>query len=182
MWTAANMCQLLLGIMTLQTATQELEGARSHLSTLCSVGKGEGCRRPPDNYGEEEEEEEEEERLQWEEANNRVKALRIKRFRGWLLVLKSLADLMSSTSQTGIQIHKRFPKAIGSWMHDGTIGLSGVLSSLIACFWKFPAAVSKGKSEFQDQQLVRNTAAAIFAFMQMSALLKNRPRPASSKA
>mmetsp|Transcript_70004 Transcript_70004/g.137623 ORF Transcript_70004/g.137623 Transcript_70004/m.137623 type:complete len:326 (+) Transcript_70004:30-1007(+) len=158
-WSAGNVCQVLFGVVTLRNAAEEIKQARSLLGRLSQQTSEEAddARPPPRQQ-------------QCDEIHCRLKTLRLKRFKGWLLVVKGFADLFTSSSMPGMELHKRFPNAVGGWMHDGTIGASGVLAAALLLFTKFPAKAQS--KEAQPHQTERNTAAAIVAYMQMSTLLK----------
>ena len=70
----------------------------------------------------------------------------------------------------GVELQKRFPKVFG-WFNDGSVGISGVISSLCVLFNCYPSKKDLGGKEgWQPFQVERNAASAVFAFMQMNAL------------
>jgi hypothetical protein len=151
MWSAGNICQILLGIQSLRKSTSTISEIREELLAVPSQLQGEPVKE--------------------------IRVLRIQRFKGWLQVTKGLADLATSTSMTGLEIHKRYP-LIFHWLNEPVIGFSGILSASIVLLSNFPtqstAAASKGGG-CEKLQKERNTALAIFAYMQLSTLFKARP-------
>ena len=67
-----------------------------------------------------------------------LKEFRVQRFRGWLICVKGVADLICSTTMPGPEVRRRFP-ALCAWMNDGVVSMAGLCSALIVCFNRFPS-------------------------------------------
>jgi hypothetical protein len=148
-WTAGNICQLLLGILTLQRSSKGIAEVRSELSSCAAVGAG-----------------------NIEALKAKIQAMRVLRFKGWVIVVKSLADLVTSSSMNGVELQKRFPSLFG-WMNDGTVGISGVVSASCFLFNAFPTKKDLGGKEgWQSMQTSRNSASMIFGLMQLISATK----------
>jgi len=164
-WTTGNVCQFLLGLATLSEAKKGIDAARDELDNLgkTTSESADDPRPPPAS----------DLRAAMEA---RIKALRLKRFKGWLLLVKALADFITSANMAGVNIRKRLPGLFG-WCNDGVVGASGVLSALIVCFNLFPAKKDGTDAGlgWQPMQSERNAAAAVFTFMQMRTLIANSP-------
>lgn len=149
-WSLGNICQILLGFHTLRKAATGIASVREELRAASAQLKG--------------------------ELEARLKALQIQRFKGWILILKGIADMCTSGSMPGPELQKRFP-ALFSWLNEPVIGLSGVISSACVLLTNFPtkaASVGKEPGGLQTHQNERNAAAAIFAFMQVSTMIRAR--------
>ena len=71
----------------------------------------------------------------------------------------------------GPELQKRAPIFFG-WLNDGTVGVAGAFSSLCVMFSQFPSAQGDGRSKMQPFQSQRNGAAAVFALMQLSSIVR----------
>jgi len=151
MWSAGNICQILLGIHILRKSASRISEVRKKLVAVPSQLQG--------------------------ELMKDIEVLRIQRFKGWLQVTKGLADLTTSSSMTGMELQRRYPMIFG-WLSEPVIGFSGILSASIVLLSNFPASSNAAVKEgggCEKIQKERNIALAIFAYMQISALFKARP-------
>jgi hypothetical protein len=182
----SNVAQIILGFMNLRRAAIGIREVREQLNALLTRSDGGdsgGSSGAAGVAAGDEADGKEEDRQALE---SQLKSFFIMRFQGWLLTLKGLCDLMSSCAMNGPRLQKRFPKTFG-WLNDGTVGVAGFISGMIVVFNYFPTKQKitevGWKDGKQSLQRERNLAAAVFAAMQCSAMLRGyRPRPSLPKA
>jgi hypothetical protein len=149
-WSVGNVCQILLGVEALRKSAIAITKIREKLATAPTQLRG--------------------------ELEEGIQVLRVQRFKGWLQVAKGFADLVTSGSMAGLEVQKRFPSMFG-WLSEPAIGLSGVVSASAVLLNNFPTrATAAGKEEggWETLQKERNIATAVFAYMQLSTLIKAR--------
>ena len=149
-WSISNVSQILRGLLTIRRTTESFNGVDRALQAL---GPGE---------------EEERARLAAD-----LRRLRVKRFGGWLMLIKGIADLITSSNMSGPKVNKRFPGICG-WMNEGIIGISGVVSALVVVFNKFPNKPAGAIEKAQPRQAERNAMGFIFGLMQVITLWNAR--------
>jgi len=170
-WCVCNVAQILRGELALRNAAAEITRVRRDLEAL----------GPRDGAGEADAQRE----ARVTALEEELRALRVQRFNGWVLLFKGVADMACAGNMPGPELRRRFPATFG-WMNDGVVGAAGVFSALCVCFNHFPssgASVGGRQTEWQSNQTQRNAVGLAYGLVQLSALVgASRAAPGGAEA